>query len=675
MAVRMVQRRGTSTQWSTANPVLTAGEIGYETNTGKFKIGDSTNTWNDLPYFINDDSLSTSLGDYVLVEDLGVPNGVATLDADGLIPAAQLPPISITDVHVVANEAARLALTAEPGDVAIQEDTGDSYMLATSPASTNANWKKLTSASEIQAAIDALDSDDIEEGAVNQYFTDARAKTSAADLLTGATLTNIQISGTGSGLTITAENGVADSDTDDLSEGTINKYFTDERAKISAADLITNSTQTNITITGNEDGLTFTAPQSVADSTTDDLDEGTTNKYFTTQRARDSFTGGIGLDYSSVTGQFDIDSTVTTNSGNQTLTNKSISLSSNTLSGTVTEFNTALSDDDFATLNNTVTLNNKSIDLSNNTITGTISEFNSALSDANFATQAGAETLTNKTISYADNTITIQTSNVSDLTATAAEINTLDGITASTAELNILDGATLTTTELNYVDGVTSSIQTQIDGKASLSGATFTGSVEIDQNLTVDGNLTVNGTTFSASSTSIIIEDNLVQLAHNNSVNTVDLGIVVGYNDGSAKHAGIVRDVSADKWKLFKGVTTEPTTTVDFTQGSLDTLAVQAIELTDALSPIYGGTGLTSYVTGDILYASAANTLSKLSAGTEGYLLTMSSGVPVWAAAPVSLPSQTGNEGKYLTTDGSTASWATVAAGGADEVKILMGAL
>ncbi|NBP55372.1 hypothetical protein EBU71_02325, partial [bacterium] len=48
--------------------------------------------------------------------------------------------------------------------------------------------------------------------------------------LTGATLTNIQITGNGSGLTITAENGVADSDTDDLVEGTTNLYFTNARA-------------------------------------------------------------------------------------------------------------------------------------------------------------------------------------------------------------------------------------------------------------------------------------------------------------------------------------------------------------------------------------------------------------------------------------------------------------
>ena len=71
-------------------------------------------------------------------------------------------------------------------------------------------------------------------------------------------------------------------------------------------------------------------------------------------------------------------------------------------------------------------------------------------------------------------------SKISDVTATASEVNVLDGITASTAELNILDGVTATaseinvldgitatTTELNYVDGVTSAIQTQIDNKVT----------------------------------------------------------------------------------------------------------------------------------------------------------------------------------------------------------------
>ena len=59
------------------------------------------------------------------------------------------------------------------------------------------------------------------------------------------------------------------------------------------------------------------------------------------------------------------------------------------------------------------------------------------------------------------------------VTATAAELNILDGVTATAAELNLLDGVTATTAEINYVDGVTSNIQTQLDGKQSVD-ATLT---------------------------------------------------------------------------------------------------------------------------------------------------------------------------------------------------------
>jgi hypothetical protein len=127
---------------------------------------------------------------------------------------------------------------------------------------------------------------------------------------------------------------------------------------------------------------------------------------------------------------------------------------------------------------------------------------------------------------------------------------------------------------------VSTATQTALNLKANLNAPTFTGTVTSSNDLVVDGNLTVNGTTFNASSTTITIEDNLVQLAHQNAGNLVDLGIVVGYNDGAAKHAGLVRDVSDSKWKLFQGVTTEPTTTVNFAQGSLDALAVGALEAT-----------------------------------------------------------------------------------------------
>ena len=43
-------RRGLQYDWNTANPVLGAGEMGIETDTNNFKIGDGTQTWSQLPY-------------------------------------------------------------------------------------------------------------------------------------------------------------------------------------------------------------------------------------------------------------------------------------------------------------------------------------------------------------------------------------------------------------------------------------------------------------------------------------------------------------------------------------------------------------------------------------------------------------------------------------------------
>ena len=66
----------------------------------------------------------------------------------------------------------------------------------------------------------------------------------------------------------------------------------------------------------------------------------------------------------------------------------------------------------------------------------------------------------------------VKSENLSDLTDSDTALVNL-GLTASAAELNILDGATLTTNELNHVAGVTSPIQTQLSGKQA-SGATLT---------------------------------------------------------------------------------------------------------------------------------------------------------------------------------------------------------
>ena len=53
----------------------------------------------------------------------------------------------------------------------------------------------------------------------------------------------------------------------------------------------------------------------------------------------------------------------------------------------------------------------------------------------------------------------------------------------------------------------------------------------------------------------------------------------------------------------------------------------------NAIGAIYGGTAQTSYTTGDVLYASATNTLSKLGIGTTGQALVVSGGIPAWGSA------------------------------------------
>jgi len=56
MSYRIKLRRSTAAQWTAANPTLFAGEAGFETDTGKFKIGDGTSVWSALYYFTNANS-------------------------------------------------------------------------------------------------------------------------------------------------------------------------------------------------------------------------------------------------------------------------------------------------------------------------------------------------------------------------------------------------------------------------------------------------------------------------------------------------------------------------------------------------------------------------------------------------------------------------------------------
>lgn len=73
MIRRMQQRRGTESDWTTANPILASGEFGFETDTGKFKIGNGNTAWTGLNYFATLTAIKSELVD-------GAPAALDTLN-------------------------------------------------------------------------------------------------------------------------------------------------------------------------------------------------------------------------------------------------------------------------------------------------------------------------------------------------------------------------------------------------------------------------------------------------------------------------------------------------------------------------------------------------------------------------------------------------------------------
>ena len=190
----------------------------------------------------------------------------AKAEADAAQAAAEA--TASADATSKANAAQSAATSAAASDAttkanaaqaAAATDATTKANAAVSTASADATSKANAAQAAAIAHADALDTDDVAEGAA-QYFTDARAKTSAADLLVGATKTNITITGTGAGLTITAENGVADSDTDDLDEGTTNLYFTDVRAVDALEAVVPDFTAVEINSVAKQVAATLSAP-------------------------------------------------------------------------------------------------------------------------------------------------------------------------------------------------------------------------------------------------------------------------------------------------------------------------------------------------------------------------------------------------------------------------------
>ena len=201
----------------------------------------------------------------------GQANGICELDANSLVPTNHLPPLAITDVHVVADATERLALTVQEGDVAIQTDDSSAWIYSGSA------WVQFSTGGAVlsvngQTGTVSLDTDDVTEGATNKYFSNALAQ-GAFTAGTGISITTGTIASTITQYTDTLAktasvvNSMSGSQTDQApSVSSVKAYYTagtgisltggaiastitqytDELAQDASASLLTTGTHTGI---------------------------------------------------------------------------------------------------------------------------------------------------------------------------------------------------------------------------------------------------------------------------------------------------------------------------------------------------------------------------------------------------------------------------------------------
>lgn len=219
-----------------------------------------------------------------------------------------------------------------------------------------------------------------------------------------------------------------------------------------------------------------------------------------------------------------------------------------------------------------------------------------------------------------------------------------------------LSGALIATNNLSDLTS-TSTARTNIglgnvtnESKATMfSSPTFTGTSTFTNGVQIDGNLTVSGTTVTLNTTNLAVEDNMIYLNQGSIVSNPDLGIAGNYNDGTYRHAGIFRDATDGRWKIFKNYTPEPDDSayIDTSHASFALADMQAENFYGALTG-----NVTGNVTGDV--SGNAGTV------TNGVYSNGSYADPAWITSLAEtkvLPSQTGNSGKVLKTNGTSTSW------------------
>ena len=209
------------------------------------------------------------------------------------------------------------------------------------------------------------------------------------------------------------------------------------------------------------------------------------------------------------------------------------------------------------------------------------------------------------------------TGNISASTVNAATVNISGNVIATTAKLGSVEAAGVI-----YANGTAVSTSTTSGALIVAGGAGIAGALYVGGNVVINGNLFVNGNVTTINANNLNINDSMIYLADDNPADILDIGFVSSFTSGAGyQHTGFVRDASDGLWKLFAGVATEPTTTIDFTGATYSSLYVGNIQTVNSAN-----IGSTLNVAGNILAKTATLGATTVNGGitSTGFINTTS---------------------------------------------------